>query len=71
MPTRPFSKRKSQKWRCEMVEKAPTPKRDRQRDEDKLDRALDDSFPASDPPSMTAPNSHVGTLEKVEKDKRE
>jgi hypothetical protein len=25
-------------------------------DEDRLDNALDDSFPASDPPAMTAPH---------------
>jgi hypothetical protein len=28
--------------------------------ETKLDNALDDSYPASDPPSMTNPTKHVG-----------
>ena len=27
---------------------------------DKLDDALDDSFPASDPPSQTEPTAHIG-----------
>ena len=36
-------------------------KKDRPKTEDaKLDDALDDSFPASDPPAMTEPLSHVG-----------
>ena len=36
-------------------------KKDRSKTEDaKLDDALDDSFPASDPPSMTEPHSQVG-----------
>ena len=36
-------------------------KKDRSKSEEaKLDDALDDSFPASDPPSMTEPHSHVG-----------
>jgi hypothetical protein len=30
-------------------------------EEEKLDDALDDSFPASDPPSMTDPTKRVGT----------
>ncbi len=33
-------------------------------DEDRLEAALEDSFPASDPPSMTAPTQHVGKPEK-------
>lgn len=38
-----------------------SPKRNRSKTEDaKLDEALDDSFPASDPPAMTEPLSHVG-----------
>ena len=28
---------------------------------DKLDDALDDSFPASDPPAMTEPGTHIGS----------
>jgi len=37
-------------------------KENRPRTEDaKLDDALDDSFPASDPPAMTEPLSHIGT----------
>jgi hypothetical protein len=28
--------------------------------DEKLDQALDDTFPASDPPSMTDPTKHVG-----------
>jgi hypothetical protein len=31
--------------------------------EAKLDDALDDTFPASDPPSMTDPTKHVGGAE--------
>jgi hypothetical protein len=31
--------------------------------ETKLDDALDDTFPASDPPSMTDPTKHVGGAE--------
>jgi hypothetical protein len=27
---------------------------------DKLDEALDESFPASDPPAITDPGAHVG-----------
>jgi hypothetical protein len=34
--------------------------RSRDNQEAKLDDALDDSFPASDPPSMTDPAKHVG-----------
>ena len=33
--------------------------------EDKLDDALDDSFPASDPPSMTDPHKHLGSGKKT------
>jgi hypothetical protein len=29
-------------------------------EEDKLDDALDDSFPASDPPAQTEPHRHLG-----------
>jgi len=36
-------------------------KKDRSKSEDaKLDEALDDTFPASDPPAMTEPHRHVG-----------
>jgi hypothetical protein len=36
-------------------------KKDQSKSQDsKLDEALDDSFPASDPPSMTDPTKHVG-----------
>ena len=33
-------------------------------EEDKLDDALDDSFPASDPPSQTDPLKHLGSGKK-------
>lgn len=39
-----------------------TPKKDRSKsEEDKLDDALDDTFPASDPPAMTQPHRHPGS----------
>jgi len=34
--------------------------------DEKLDDALDDSFPASDPPSMTDPHKHIGNVEEDE-----
>ena len=34
------------------------PKTDRQDQEDQLDEALEESFPASDPPAMTEPKQH-------------
>jgi hypothetical protein len=34
-------------------------------EDDKLDDALDDSFPASDPPSQTDPLKYVGSGKKV------
>lgn len=34
-------------------------------EEDKLDDALDDSFPASDPPSQTDPHKHLGSGKKT------
>jgi hypothetical protein len=34
-------------------------------EEDKLDDALDDSFPASDPPAMTEPHRHLGSGKKT------
>ena len=38
-----------------------TSKKDQSKTQDtKLDDALDDTFPASDPPSMTDPTKHVG-----------
>jgi hypothetical protein len=33
--------------------------------EEKLDDALDDSFPASDPPSQTDPHKHLGSGKKT------
>jgi hypothetical protein len=33
-------------------------------DEDWLEEALEDSFPASDPPAVTAPSRHVGKFDK-------
>jgi hypothetical protein len=30
-------------------------------EDQKLDKALEDSFPASDPPSVTDPQSHLGS----------
>lgn len=33
-------------------------------EESKLDEALEDTFPASDPPAMTAPHNHAGSGEK-------
>jgi hypothetical protein len=47
--------RKAQKW-----EKKDTSRSD----DDKLDDALEDSFPASDPPAQTEPCSKVGTTHK-------
>ena len=38
----------------------PSKKDQSKKQEAKLDDALDDSFPASDPPSMTDPTKHVG-----------
>lgn len=39
----------------------PIPKSEERIDEDKeLDKALEDSFPASDPPAMTTPSSITG-----------
>ena len=32
--------------------------------DEKLDDALDDTFPASDPPSMTEPKSRIGRADK-------
>jgi hypothetical protein len=41
--------------------KPPTePQRDEKSALDKLDRELDDSFPASDPPQSTQPHSRIG-----------
>jgi hypothetical protein len=37
-------------------QKSPKPKGQPKTEEDRLDDTLDDSFPASDPPAMTAPH---------------
>jgi hypothetical protein len=42
------------------TEKSSKQDQSRNKEEAKLDDALDDSFPASDPPSMTDPSKHVG-----------
>ena len=34
--------------------------RDQKTQDDRLEEALEDSFPASDPPSMTQPKTHAG-----------
>ena len=34
-------------------------KTQKQKDDDKLDEALEESFPASDPPAQTDPTSHI------------
>lgn len=47
---------KAQKW-----EKKDTSRSD----DDKLDEALEDSFPASDPPAQTEPTSKVGSRQKT------
>lgn len=39
---------------------APSKKDQSKTQDSKLDDALDDTFPASDPPSMTDPTKHVG-----------
>jgi hypothetical protein len=40
-----------------MTEKKPEPKNDKRRKcEDSLDEALEESFPASDPPAMVTPH---------------
>ena len=55
-----------------MADKNEKPiKQNRSKTEDaKLDDALDDSFPASDPPAMTEPVSHVGRGSSKSKPKR-
>ena len=49
--------RKAQKW-----EKKDTSRSD----DDKLDDALEDTFPASDPPAQTEPTSKVGSRQKAQ-----
>jgi hypothetical protein len=45
-----------------MADKNEKPKSEAAEKEDKkLDKALEDSFPASDPPSITDPNRHIGS----------
>lgn len=36
-------------------------KKPQREEQDQLDRELDDSFPASDPPSMTQPKTRTGS----------
>jgi hypothetical protein len=51
--------------------KAIDAKKDNSLSEDeKLDDALDNTFPASDPPSMTEPIKHVGSSKKIGKPTR-
>jgi hypothetical protein len=57
----------------EIVQKTtPTPaggsSRPKSKDE-KLDEALKESFPASDPPAMTDPARHIGTDDNAPKDR--
>ena len=44
-----------------MDKRTPEQKKKPKSTNDKLDDALDDSFPASDPPAMTEPVSHIGS----------
>ena len=52
----------------ETTGKRPESKTPKTQDE-KLDQALDQSFPASDPPAQTEPTVHVGTTKKPEKNR--
>jgi hypothetical protein len=45
-----------------MSEKKP-PRTRKEHREDLLDDALDDSFPASDPPAITSPHPHPGAVD--------
>ena len=49
--------------KAERAAKKKTPKTP----EDKLDDALEDSFPASDPPAQTEPITHLGAKHKPKK----
>ena len=44
-----------------MDKRSPEQKKKPKTTSDKLDDALDDSFPASDPPAMTEPVTHIGS----------
>ncbi|HEY4265374.1 MAG TPA: hypothetical protein VGM72_08655 [Micropepsaceae bacterium] len=49
-----------------MATRSKNAKTDKPRTQDeKLDDALDATFPASDPPSMTEPTKHVGSGKKT------
>lgn len=47
-----------------MVEKALNRKRPPKSDDEKLEEGLEESFPASDPPAVTEPSTHVGEPDK-------
>ena len=46
-----------------MSDKNPDPKAKRKHREELLDEALDESFPASDPPAITRPHPRPGEVE--------
>jgi hypothetical protein len=50
-----------------MVEKAQKNKRPPMTEDEKLKEALEESFPASDPPAITVPQAHVGEPDKKKK----
>jgi len=53
--------------RTVMAEPAPPKKKPLKTEDDRLETALEDSFPASDPPAMTAPSRHIGKPAKPKK----